>query len=93
MAGIAGLCAIALAATAAPLPTAGAAPTAGDRPVELLEAARTTAKAGGLGGERSRAVELDSAALAGTRAGDRITLAPHHAPTARDTGPPWMLSP
>ncbi|WP_322920348.1 M12 family metallo-peptidase [Nocardioides renjunii] len=73
MVGIAGLCTIALAATAAPLPTAVASPAERDRPVELLEAASATTKAGG-SGERSRAVELDPAALAGTRADDRLTL-------------------
>lgn len=79
LAGIAGLCAVALAATAAPVTTAGAAPAASERPAELLSAAPSTAQTDRLAaradGERSRAVELDADALRNAVVGDRVTLA------------------
>ncbi|MFC7725756.1 reprolysin-like metallopeptidase [Nocardioides sp. GCM10028917] len=76
--GVAGLCVLALAATAAPATTATASQD-DRRPVDLLSpapAARTTtdAEAPG-GGERSRAVDVDAAALDAVRTGDRISLA------------------
>lgn len=73
LAGIAGLCAIALAATTAPT-TAVAAPTESGRPAQLLDTPAST-RVENRGGERSRAVRLDTAALEDARAGDRVTLA------------------
>ena len=74
LAGIAGLCVIALAATTAPT-TAVAAPTERDRPVQLLDAPASTRAAESTGDEGSRAVRLDTAALEDARTGDRVTLA------------------
>ena len=73
--GVAGLCVLALAATTAPVTTATASQD-DRRPVDLLSpapAARATADAEG--GERSRAVDVDAAALDAVRTGDRISLA------------------
>ncbi|MBD3923602.1 hypothetical protein IEZ26_03140 [Nocardioides cavernae] len=75
--GVAGLCVLALAATAAPV-TMATASQDDRRPVDLLSpasAARTTADAEAPGGERSRAVDVDAAALDAVRTGDRISLA------------------
>jgi hypothetical protein len=72
-AGVAGLCALALAATTAPATTAAAADDQDTRSVELLTApaARTTTETDG---ERSRPVRIDTAALDDVRAGDRLAL-------------------
>ena len=73
--GVAGLCVLALAATTAPVTTATASQD-DRRPVDLLSpapAARATADVEG--GQRSRAVDVDAAALDAVRAGDRISLA------------------
>ena len=75
MAGVAGLCAIALAATAAPVPTATATADQKTRTVELLSAAPATRGAEASDGARSRTVRLDAAALRDVRAGDRVSLA------------------
>jgi len=75
--GVAGLCALALTATTAPATTAAASQD-DRRQVDLLDpapTARTTTDEGAAGGERTRAVDLDEAALDGLRAGDRISLA------------------
>lgn len=76
--GVAGLCVLALAATTAPVTTATASQD-DRRPVDLLSpapAARTTTDADAPGGgERSRAVDVDAAALDAVRTGDRINLA------------------
>lgn len=73
IAGVAGLCAIALAATAAPVTMATATADDESRTVGLLDGATrgTTDKAG----ERSRAARLDIAALGGLREGDTVELA------------------
>lgn len=77
LAGIAGLCAVALTATAVPATHAVAQPAGHTEPVELLAAApataQTRAKAAD-GSERARAVDLDTAALRDAVVGDRITL-------------------
>lgn len=73
--GVAGLCVLALAATTAPVTTATASQDPDTRPVELLSPAasgRATTEAGG--GERSRGVDVDAAALDAVRTGDRISL-------------------
>jgi hypothetical protein len=73
--GVAGLCVLALAATTAPVTTATASQDADTRPVELLSPA--TAGRGATeadGGERSRGVDVDVAALDAVRTGDRISL-------------------
>lgn len=73
--GVAGLCVLALAATTAPVTTATASQDADTRPVELLSpapAGRATTEASG--DERSRAVDVDAAALDAVRSGDRISL-------------------
>lgn len=72
-AGVAGLCALALAATTAPVTTAAAADDQDTRSTELLTApsARTTTETDG---ERSRPVRIDTAALDDVRAGDRLAL-------------------
>lgn len=77
LAGIAGLCAVALAATTAPITTATAAPAADDRTLELLSAAPSNDQAGArvrAGADRSRAVTLDAEALRTAEVGDRVTL-------------------
>lgn len=77
LAGVAGLCVLALAATTAPVTTAVASQDADTRPVELLSAApadRGTAGIEGVEGERSRAVRVDAAAVSDVRAGDRVSL-------------------
>lgn len=73
LAGITGLCAIALAATTAPT-TAVAAPTERDRPAQLLDSPASS-QAVEAHGDRSRAVRLDTAALEDAEAGDRVNLA------------------
>lgn len=72
---VAGLCVLALAATTAPVTTATASQDPDARPIELLSPApsgRATAEADG--GERSRGVDVDAAALDAVRTGDRISL-------------------
>lgn len=74
--GVAGLCVLALTATTAPVTTASASQEPDTRPVELLSpaaAGRTATEADG--GERSRGVDVDAAALDAVRTGDRISLA------------------
>ena len=72
-AGVAGLCALALAATTAPATTAAASDDQDTRSVELLTApsARATTEADG---ERSRPVRIDTAALDDVRPGDQLTV-------------------
>ncbi|WP_299931313.1 M12 family metallo-peptidase [uncultured Nocardioides sp.] len=75
--GVAGLCVLALAATTAPVTTATASQD-DRRPVELLSpatAGRAATDAEGADSERSRAVDVDAAALDAVRTGDRISLA------------------
>jgi hypothetical protein len=75
--GVAGLCVLALVATTAPATTATASQD-DRRPVELLSpaaAGRATTDAEDDGSERSRAVDVDAAALDALRTGDRINLA------------------
>ncbi|WP_210439091.1 reprolysin-like metallopeptidase [Nocardioides xinjiangensis] len=72
--GVAGLCAIALAATTAPVTTATASADEDARPVALLSAAPAARATPGAAGERSRAVRIDTAALRGVRAGDQVRL-------------------
>jgi hypothetical protein len=74
IAGVAGLCAIALAATTAPVTTATATADEKTRTVELLSAAPTTRGADASDGARSRSVRVDAAALRDVRAGDRVSL-------------------
>jgi hypothetical protein len=74
LAGVAGLCAVALAATAAPVPTAIATAEQKTRTVELLSAAPTTRGAEASDGARSRPVRLDAAALRDVRTGDHVSL-------------------
>jgi hypothetical protein len=73
LAGIAGLCATALAATTAPT-TALAAPSEPDRPVQLLDSRASGRTVETPGGGRSRAVSLDTAALRDTVTTDRVEL-------------------
>jgi hypothetical protein len=73
-AGVAGLCAIALAATTAPVTTATATAEERIRAVELLSAAPATRGAEASDGARSRSVRVDAAALRDVRAGDRVSL-------------------
>ena len=72
-AGVAGLCALALAATTAPVTTAAAAEDQDTRSVELLTAGATRATTE-TDGDRSRPVRIDTAALDDVRAGDRLAL-------------------
>ena len=72
--GVAGLCVLALAATTAPVTTATASQD-DRRPVDLLSPAPASrANAEAAGDERSRAVDVDAAALDAVRTGDRISL-------------------
>jgi hypothetical protein len=73
--GVAGLCVLALAATTAPVTTATASRHADTRPVELLSPAASGRGATEAdGGERSRGVDVDAAALDAVRTGDRVSL-------------------
>lgn len=74
MAGVAGLCAIALAATTAPVTTATATADQKPRAVELLSAAPASRGAETPDEARSRPVRLDATALRDVRAGDRLSL-------------------
>lgn len=74
LAGAAGLCAIALVASTAPVTTATATADDKTRTVELLSAAPATRGAEASDGARSRAVRVDAAALRDVRAGDRVSL-------------------
>lgn len=74
IAGVAGLCAIALAVTTAPVTTATATAEEKNRTVELLSAAPATRGAEASDGARSRSVRIDAAALRDVREGDRVSL-------------------
>lgn len=76
LAGVAGICAVALAATTPP-PVAVAAPTGADRPVQLLSGGSSIDARSAIpnGAVRSRPTTLDDAALDAARAGDRLGFA------------------
>lgn len=71
--GIAGLCALALAATTAPATTANASADEKPRTVDLLSAP-ASARATTTDGERTRGVQVDVPALSDVRTGDRVSL-------------------
>ncbi|MBS2936261.1 hypothetical protein KDN32_00720 [Nocardioides sp. J2M5] len=76
LAGVAGICAVALAATASP-PVAVAAPSGADRPAQLLSGGSSVDARSAVpnGAVRSRSTTLDDAALDAARAGDRLGFA------------------
>lgn len=71
---VAGLCALALAATTAPATTANATADEKPRTVDLLSAPTSARATTTDDGERSRGVQVDVAGLADVRTGDRVSL-------------------